>query len=291
MTRTLAHTTKRLFRWWLAPVIGLLAIGGIQSRAAPQAAGADVPATGLVCTTSGTACSRCGPDRADLDAGRQPRLHVGIFGAGTSVSVPRTEPVRDRGPEGHDHPQELPAGGHLDRVPRPDRCTGKRRAQRAGVRRDRQPGFSDPDRRAKRRQHDVQSPQASRERTSTRAARIRRSSWTWAWSARSSSGRPPGGHAYNPVPRPSRRELAVQPGHRVRHASVADGSGIAPGRRTRPAIRHEEVSPAVLLHQRPQLPRHSRAERVPWLPSRPYSSLVEIQPHTSDAGIRFTTLH
>ena len=52
MTRTLAHTTKRLFRWWLAPVIGLLAIGGIESHAAPQAAGADVPATGLVCTTS-----------------------------------------------------------------------------------------------------------------------------------------------------------------------------------------------------------------------------------------------
>ncbi len=54
MKRTLLHLPKRLLAWWLAPLAGLLAIAGIQISGAPAASGASIPPTGLVCSTSAT---------------------------------------------------------------------------------------------------------------------------------------------------------------------------------------------------------------------------------------------
>ena len=50
MTKTLTHARKRLLRWWIAPLLGLALIAGIETTGAPKASGVSVPATGIVCS-------------------------------------------------------------------------------------------------------------------------------------------------------------------------------------------------------------------------------------------------
>ena len=129
--------------------------------------------------------------RLHADAGRQQHLHVELRGrrrqpgGAADVPVPRPGALRDAGPDRGRQPDQQPARGVVDRLPRPGH---------AGHRNRRLAGAADDRGRGQRRhgQLHVHGRQA-RARISTRAARTSRSRSRWActapWSCARASGR------------------------------------------------------------------------------------------------------